>query len=210
MQHSKLAIWKGNHLSIEGTQKRYLFLSKIVHIKDFPGEGGGRYAVALSVISETACYLVSKKKGHRGILARKKTSPLVHSNLQCLTRIKNLPWGTVLEQYHNKKTFQKKITGKYYACKYIGRFIIVLCKSKQMSLSQSCQLSRIIQRDSRFWTWHFSCSLVRVWNLPDNHQSLPFLQKTQLSDNKMSTILPCLSYFNVHIKRFRINSGMPL
>ena len=35
--------------------------------------GGGRYAVALSVISETACYLVSKKKGHRGILARKKT-----------------------------------------------------------------------------------------------------------------------------------------
>ena len=62
MQHSKLAIRKGNHLSIEGTQKGYLFLSKIVHIKDFPRGGGGRYAVALSVISETACCLVSKKK----------------------------------------------------------------------------------------------------------------------------------------------------
>ena len=37
-------------------------LSKIVHIKDFPRGGGGRYAVALSVISETACCLVSKKK----------------------------------------------------------------------------------------------------------------------------------------------------
>ena len=95
--------------------------------KRFSRGGGGRYAVALSVISETACYLVSKKKGHRGILARKKTSPLVHSNLQCLTRIKNLPWGTVLEQYHNKKTFQKKITGKYYACKYIG---LLLCYAK--------------------------------------------------------------------------------
>ena len=41
MQYSKLAIRKGNHLSIEGTQKGYLFLSKIVHIKDFPGGRGG-------------------------------------------------------------------------------------------------------------------------------------------------------------------------
>ena len=39
------------------------FLSQNVHIKDFPrGGGGGRYAVALSDISETACCLVSKKK----------------------------------------------------------------------------------------------------------------------------------------------------
>ena len=38
------------------------FLSQNVHIKDFPRGGGGRYAVALSVISETACCLVSKKK----------------------------------------------------------------------------------------------------------------------------------------------------
>ena len=42
------------------------FLSQNVHIKDFPRRGG-RYAVALSVISETACCLVSKKKkGHCG------------------------------------------------------------------------------------------------------------------------------------------------
>ena len=62
MQHSKLAIRKGNHLSIEGTQKGYLFCHKMyIIIKDFPRRGG-RYAVALSVISETACCLVSKKK----------------------------------------------------------------------------------------------------------------------------------------------------
>ena len=63
--------------------------------------------------------------------------------------------------------------------------------------------------DSRFWT--ISPGLqVRVRNVVNNRESLPFVQWTRLSDNTLSTILCCLGYFNVNIERFVINSGMPL
>ena len=43
-----------------------------------------------------------------------------------------------------------------------------------------------------------------------NRLSLPFLQKAQLTDNEISNILPCLSYFSVNIEHFLIHSNMPL
>ena len=64
---------------------------------------------------------------------------------------------------------------------------------------QRCQLSPIIQETPDFGPY-----------LPDNHPSLPFLQKTQLSDNEISNILHCLSYFSVNIEHFLIHSNMQL
>ena len=66
--------------------------------------------------------------------------------------------------------------------------------------------------DSRFWTVSPSLQ-IRGWNLLDNRQSLPFLHFRRLDFPtilKISTILHCLSYFNVNIERFLINSSMPL
>ena len=75
---------------------------------------------------------------------------------------------------------------------------------KTVKSVQFCQLSR-----SRFWTVSPGLQ-IRVWNLPNNHQSLPFnFLWTRLSDNEISNILRCLSYF-INIERFLINSGMPL
>ena len=84
--------------------------------------------------------------------------------------------------------------------------LFVLCKSKQ--IFTFTELSTFQDNPERLQILdRFSCSPVRVRNLLDNHQSLPFLQRTQLSDNKISTILHCLKYFNVNIKRFSINSS---
>ena len=48
---------KGYHLSLEGIQKGYLFCPKWYIKEAFQGGRVG-YAVTVSVISETACYLV--------------------------------------------------------------------------------------------------------------------------------------------------------
>ena len=40
------------------------------------------------------------------------------------------------------------------------------------------------------------------------HRSMPFLQQTRRSNNKISTILCCLCHFNVIIECFLINSSM--
>ena len=42
--------------------------------------------------------------------------------------------------------------------------------------------------------------MIREWSLPDSRRSLPLLQQTWLSENKISNILRCLSYFNVNIQ----------
>ena len=72
------------------------------------------------------------------------------------------------------------------------------------------------QGNSRFWT--ISPGLqVKSWNLPDKSDESPRLPdesstllKTRLSDNKISTILKCLSYFNIGSEYFLINSNRPL
>ena len=61
--------------------------------------------------------------------------------------------------------------------------------------------------DFRFWTVSPGLQ-IRVWNLPNNHQSLPFLVDATLW-HEISNILCCLSYF-INIEHFRLNSGIPL
>ena len=64
--------------------------------------------------------------------------------------------------------------------------------------------------DSRFWTVSPGLK-IRDWNLKDNRQSLNcYFLWIQLSDNKISNILGCLSYLTVNLERFLKNSGMPL
>ena len=60
--------------------------------------------------------------------------------------------------------------------------------------------------DPRFWTVSPSLQ-IRVWNLPNNHQSLPFLVDTTLWQWNFK-------YFALfelfYLEHFLINSGMPL
>ena len=62
--------------------------------------------------------------------------------------------------------------------------------------------------DSRFWT--ISPGLqIRVWNLLDNRQSLPFLRQTCLSDNKISTIVWIDELFSCYLASKNVSSQMP-